>query len=256
MRNHLYVDGTDLATFGVYCSGQGTFSAPKREYTYYDVPGRDGSLLGVSTRLQNIEVSYECFIYTNFAENMRRLRSFLLSRLGYVRIEDTYDTTHFRLGVYEGELEPAVTMKNNAAQFTLTFNCRPERWLKSGETVVEFTSAKTFNNPTLFESKPFLRIYGYGNLHFGAPSTDGYFRGTAVIIDDTSTEYVDIDCETMNCYYGGTNLASYVGFQRVTDPGIYYNGADAPTLLVGETYVSKVENTITKVEITPRWWEV
>lgn len=263
MRNHIYVDGTDLATFGVYCSGQGTFSAPKREYTYYDVPGRDGSLLGVSTRLQNIEVSYDCFIYTNFDENIRNLRSFLLSRLGYVRIEDTYDTTHFRLGIYEGELEPAVTMKNNAAQFTLTFNCRPERWMKSGETVTTATpgSINGFENPTLFVAKPFLRVYGYGQ--FTLVTEDSTVRPSVykslmtVFIDDTSTEYVDIDCETMNCYYGDTNLASYVGFQDAATTNF---GVDAPTFGVGVTsmlsFATDVSPNLTKIEVTPRWWEV
>ena len=57
MRKHLYVDNVDLATYGVYISGQGTFGAGEREYAFYDVPSRDGALVGAQTRLANVSVS-------------------------------------------------------------------------------------------------------------------------------------------------------------------------------------------------------
>lgn len=254
MRKHLYVNGTDLATFGVYISGQGTFGAPNREYTFYEIPGRDGSVPGVNTRLRNIKVSYECFIFENFETNIRNLRSFLLAQKGYVRITDDYDTTHFRMGIYEGPFEPNVTETNNAAKFTLTFNCKPQRWLLSGETPVAKGAGNTVAlvNPTLFVAKPFIRVWGYGQVYCGVPA--GY-TSIAIEIDDTSTTYVDIDCETMNAYYQDTNLNSYVGF-KISGTSTY--GQDAPTLPPGTSnfglYISP--STITNFEITPRWWEV
>lgn len=134
MRNYLTIAGKDSRDFGVYISGQGTFSAPEKAYEFYSVPGRNGAILGNENRLENIEVSYECFIYTNFDQNIAEFRTFLLSLNGYQRLTDSYHSDEFRMAVYVGPFEPEVTAKNDAGAFTLTFNCKPQRWLVSGET--------------------------------------------------------------------------------------------------------------------------
>ena len=254
MRKHLYVDSVDLATYGVYISGQGTFGAGEREYTFYDVPSRDGALVGAQTRLANVSVSYECFIYTNFETNIRNLRSFLLSRVGYVKINDDYDTTHYRMGVYEGPFEPSVTTKNDAGQFTLTFNCQPQRWLTSGNTTVTINAGDGMNtligtNPSPFKSKPIIAVYGSGSFTL---------NGVRVTVDAISgVSSIKIDCDTMACTYvdgyGEHDAAYAVGF---TENGV--NDVDAPVLKTGENRINATNTyfTVTKIVITPRWWEV
>ena len=134
MRNYLTIAGKDSRDFGVYISGQGTFSAPEKAYEFYSVPGRNGAILGNDNRLENIEVSYNCFIYTDFKRNIEEFRTFLLSLDGYQRLTDTYNPDEYRMAVYVGPFEPEVTEKNNAGAFVLTFNCKPQRFLISGET--------------------------------------------------------------------------------------------------------------------------
>lgn len=255
MRKHLYVDSVDLATFGVYISGQGTFGAGEREYTFYDVPSRDGALVGAQTRLANVSVSYDCFIYTNFETNIRNLRSFLLSRVGYVKINDDYDTTHYRMGVYEGPFEPTVTTKNDAGQFTLTFNCQPQRWLTSGNTTVTINAGGGMSvligtNPSPFKSKPIIEVYGSGffTLNGVKVTVDAIANATSVVID----------CDTMACtytYQGRVYECSYaVGFTDIN--GV--NDVDAPVLVAGENRIDATSTyfTVTKIVVTPRWWEV
>lgn len=260
MRKHLYVDNTDLATFGVYCSGQGTFGAPEKEVTTYTVPGRDGLVLGVNERMENIRVVYPCFIYTNFAENMKNLRSFLLSRSGYVKINDDYDTTHFRMGFFEAGIDPDVTEKNNAGRFNLVFNCQPQRWLNSGETEVTKSNVGTTTssglqlvNPTLFTAKPLIVVTGNAGLLI---SGTGYGIRVDVEGNGTSTEITDytIDCETMQVYSGSTNMASKIGFYKSnTEVGV-----DAPVLVPGTTTIRKgtTNGSIQLLSVKPRWWEV
>lgn len=267
MRNTLTVDGVNLSTtYGVYISGGGTFSAPEKQIEWYQVPNRNGDVLGYSRRLLNIEVSYECFIYANFDENIAGLRSFLLSRSGLVRIEDTYNPEEYRLGVYAGPFEPTITQKLDAGSFTLTFVCQPQRWLKSGETVINLlptagVDGAIVTNPTLFTAKPFLRVYGYGRVDFWRYNP-AYRQH--ITIDNYTTlgyQYIDIDCDTMNAYSGNVNLSSYVG----VGTGDLLSGVDdMPTFTPGgathvKIYIPNVSgqtNNITKVEITPRWWEV
>ena len=88
MRNWLTFGGKDSRDFGVYISGQGTFTAPEKAYTFYAVPGRNGALIGNERRLENIQVSYECFIYSNFKQNVADFRTYLLSLDGYQELTD------------------------------------------------------------------------------------------------------------------------------------------------------------------------
>lgn len=245
MRKHLYVDNVDLATYGVYISGGGTFSAPEKEYTWYSVPSRNGDILGLNRRLLNIKVTYDCFIYTNFDTNIANLRNFLLSRDGFVRISDDYHTGEFRKGVYEGPFEPTITKKLDAGSFQLTFNCMPQRYLTSGETATTYTSFPVnVTNPTQFPAQPLFRIYGTGELAVGNVSI--------FISSSYPYSYVDVDCENMSAYYGSTNVPQYVGFLRT---GATLYGLDAPTLPSGVTAIRNL-GSITKLELTPRWWEV
>lgn len=250
MRNTLTVDGVDLSTtYGVYISGGGTFSAPRKAYNWYEVPARNGGVLGYERRLENIEVTYQCFIYANFDTNLSGLRNFLLSRNGLVTIADSYHPLEFRRGVYAGPFEPTVERSLDSGRFELTFICQPQRWLTSGETVITKSPGLSWpiDNPTAFNAKPLLRVYGYGTVDF-----DGYYTGTRIDIADYGLSYIDIDCESMNCYSGDTNLCEYVTFiYQATVAGV-----DAPVLHPGTNYVSLQGANVTSIEITPRWWEV
>ena len=138
MRNYFILGGKDSRDFGVYISGQGTFGAPSKAYNFYEIPGRNGALIGSEKRLDNIEVSYEAFIYDNFDANIAAFRSYLLSLDGYQRLTDSYHLDEFRMAAYVGPFEPTVERKNDAGSFVITFTCKPQRFLLSGETVYSF----------------------------------------------------------------------------------------------------------------------
>lgn len=139
MRNYFTFDGIDSRSFGVYISGQGTFKAPARSYDALEIPGRNGALLGIDSRLDNVELTYPAFIYSNFAENIAAFRAFLLSHKGYFKLKDSYHPDEFRLAYYPGPFEPDVTSANNAGSFDITFICKPQRYLESGQEVVELS---------------------------------------------------------------------------------------------------------------------
>ena len=244
MREHLTVDGKDLADFGVYISGDGTFSAPEKDYDWYDVPSRNGAVLGYERRLKNISVSYDCGIYTNFDTNISDLRNYLLSRNGLVRISDTYHTGEYRMGIYAGSFDPTVERTLDAGRFTLTFDCLPQRWLTTGETAITISGGGgTITNPTRFDAKPLVNVRGYGNLTI---------NGTSIVIDNYGGTDLTIDCETMNCYNGTGTQTEYVAFVK----NLIY-GVDAPVLSPGSnTITNSSTSTLTSVIITPRWWEV
>lgn len=135
MRNYITFDNKDLRDFGVYITGQGTFRAPARVYDAIPIPGRNGNLLGIEDRLENLEIVYPAFIFANFKTQVAALRAFLLSHKGYFKLRDTYHPNEYRLAYYKGPFDPDVMNNNGAGKFDLVFTCKPQRFLDSGDQV-------------------------------------------------------------------------------------------------------------------------
>ena len=236
MRQYLVYDGADSRDYGVYISGQGAFNAPLKAYEFLTVAGRNGALIGNEKRLENIEVTYPAFIYVNFRQAVAGWRNFLLSRNGYCRLIDSYNPSEYRLASYVGAFEVEATIKNDAGQFDLVFNCKPQRYLLSGEKTSTFTANGSIINPTLFPSQPLIRIYGTGTVGIG---------NNAITVTYAAGSYTDVDCEMMDAFYGATNCNRYVRIQN----------KDFPVLPSGETGIT-LGTGITRVEIVPRWFIV
>lgn len=213
MRNYLVFNGHDSRDYGVYISGEGTFSAPQKTVNFLAVPGKNGDLIGASSRFQNITVTYPAFIYSNFNENIRNFRSMLNSINGYAELTDSYHADEFRLAAYADEFEPKVQPKNDAGAFDIVFNCKPQRFLVSGKNSTTYTATSfTVTNPTLFPSKPILEVY--------VPSgNSGIFSiGSQSITVNNPGGTTIIDCEMQDCYYGSTNLNKFVTFSNYKFP--------------------------------------
>lgn len=233
MRNWLTFDGVSLKDFGVYINGNQTYNAPARDREIISVPGRNGDLVLDNGRYENAEVIYHAFIYRDFPVNVEGLRNLLLSRTGYKRLEDTYHPEEFRLGIYSGDFKADVVEWLEAGEFDLTFNCKPQRFLKRGEDVATFdnaSSGSTILNETMQTAKPLLRVYGAGQF---------WINQTAMTITAANT-YTDIDCDLMDAYKGTANRNQYVT-------------GNFPELVPGENTVT-LNSGITRIEITPRWW--
>ena len=163
----LTFDGQSSRNYGVYITGNAVFNAPERAVEMITIPGRNGAFALDQGRFENIEVSYPAGIFTDneadFAEAISDFRNFLCSRKGYVRLTDEYNPDEYRLAIYKSglEVDPALL---RAGEFTITFECKPQRFLTSGETAITVNSGDTLTNPTLFESSPLLEVEGYGAI--------------------------------------------------------------------------------------------
>lgn len=233
MRNYFTLDGVDSRTYGIYISGEGTYSAPPRAYNMIPIPGRNGDLVNSENRFSNGTYSYPAFISVNTASNVAAFRAWLMSLYGYKKLTDTYHPSEYRMVLFDGSFEPTVTALKDVASFDLSFNCKPQRFLTSGDTKTTKTANFSLTNPTLYESKPLLRVYGNGTLTIA---------GQTITIANAGT-YTDIDCELMDAYQGATSRNNNITLSDYKFP-VLKPGANAFTLGTG----------ITKVEVTPRWW--
>ena len=126
--------GRKSSDFGVWASGLAIFNTPAKKYEMIDVPGRNGALTIEDGSFENVELNFkDCFIPSNFAENFSAFKSFLYSQKGYQRLELSWLPNEYRLATFVDGIEPDVKNWDGKGKFDLTFNCKTQRFLKSGE---------------------------------------------------------------------------------------------------------------------------
>lgn len=159
--------GEYSADYGVYIQEPAVFDAPERDVEMITIPGRDGELAFDKGRFRNIEVTYHCTLPAksegDFITGVANFRNMLASKVGYQRLEDDINTTEYRQAAFISGLA-VNTVNIESGTFDVVFNCKPQRFLTSGETAVELQSGDTITNPTLFESRPMLEVDGYGGI--------------------------------------------------------------------------------------------
>ena len=168
---YLIYGNVNSSDYGIYISGEGTYDAPERAVEFVNVPGRNGAIALDQGRFDNIKVTYPAMVLEDDQEDFRdRLSAFrnaIISQKGYQRLEDSYHPDEYRMGVYCSGLNVKDLLTyHQGGNFELVFDCKPQRWLTSGETATAITSGGTLNNPTSFDAGPLLEIEGYGSIAF------------------------------------------------------------------------------------------
>lgn len=236
-QNYFIFDGVSTLDYGMLINGSGVFESPEPDLEYVQIPGRNGNLIYDNNRFENIDVSYSpVFAVRDFRARAKAFQAWLLSHRGYYRLEDSYQPDYFRMASVREAIEVQdIAWVNNAGALSVTFDCKPQLYLKSGETVTTLTASGSVTNPTAYTALPLLNVYGTGTLTVGSVS---------IVIESHSYTYAVIDCETQDCYYGANNLNPKITI------GDYF-----PTFPSGSTTIT-LGDGITKVEITPRWWTI
>lgn len=162
-------DGESSLNYGVYLTGEGVFNAPERAVEMVEIPGRNGNFVLDKGRFQNISITYKAGIVdyseADFATRVSNVRNWLCSKVGYCRLEDDYNPNEYRMAAFVSGIE--VDHDDlQTGEFEITFDCKPQRWLTSGETAVTVADGGTLDNPTLFEAEPLLAVEGYGTIGF------------------------------------------------------------------------------------------
>ena len=117
----------------------------------------------------------------------------------------------------------------------MTFNCNPYKYSFAGqETVSADASELTITNPTAFESRPYMKIYGSGTVVIMIQP-----QGRGMMISDLD-EYIEIDSELMNCFKGTVLKNDTV------------KGAEFPVFKPGVCTIN-CTGDVSRIEVIPRW---
>lgn len=171
MQHSIIFGGVDSADFDLYIGGEGTFNAPKRAVDLVEVPGRNGAVAIDQGYFENIELSYTAINQEadldTFSQKLGEFRNAICSKRGYQRLTDTFHPNEYRMALFVDKMDIKPIDYATASKFEITFNCKPQRFLTSGEDPVSVSSGDSIVNPTLFEAQPILSLQGYGGLTIG-----------------------------------------------------------------------------------------
>lgn len=234
MLDYLTYNSVSSADYHVYLSGTGTFDLPVRDISRVEIPGRNGDLFIDNGRYQNLQVEYPAIIMENFEENKREMAWAFSQRADYRRLEDTFLPDYFRMARFTGISKSKTNYLHDAGSFIMTFDCKPQLYLKEGEQPVTISGTDTLENPTIEEALPLIRITGTGAFSIN----DDVFE----LLENTSV--VIVDSEAREVYEGTINR---------NDDFVRYNN-ELPKLYAGENTII-CDNGIS-LEITPRWWTI
>lgn len=267
LLNKVIFDDIDSSNYGVYIAGDGAYNAPARRGEMVTVPGRNGSLFFEEDDFENIEVTYPAFMAgtdeASFRDTLRNYRSALSSKKTYCRIEDTYHPDEFRLGVFHSGFETEPKHYTTAGDFNLVFDCKPQRFLLSGETGVTFLSNGSITNPTPFTARPLIKVTGNGTASIGD------YQFTVAGSDQTfwlDSELMEAYIPAGDVYYftdeQNTIMTDELGFDIEFADGlvtpanmlkfITFKNHEFPLIEPGTQRVELSGGIV--IEIVPRWW--
>ena len=244
MNGYYIFDNVDTRNYGVIILGGDTFGAPERDVEVVTVPGRNGALTLDNGRYNNLTMKYKGVMRGNFASAFDTFKSAMLSKLGYLVLEDSYHTGGFRLARFTGGFKPETGVNNKSGAFEIEFDCYPQFYLSNGQSYSTVTSGATFSNPTAFPCKPLIQMSFSSTPRSGTVTVGG--KTITVTAADASPIY--IDCELQHAWYESSNV------KYSQDSKITLTSGDFPELPAGNSVISYTGAS--QVKIMPRWWRL
>lgn len=228
----------DSSFYDIQVESPPEYIMPERDYEVIHIPGRSGDIVIDKKSYKNVPRKYKIAVgsYTEaYDTQVQGISEWLHSASGYARLEDTYDPDVYRMAMYSEENEIS-NILNQAGRTTITFNCKPQRFLKAGEDVIKITAPGTIQNKTYQTALPIIDVKGTGAGVLtinGNPITIKSIAGNITI----NSEIKDIYSYTIN---SNDQVTLSKGF---------------PILTPGDNTI-EFSGGITSVEVIPKWWIV
>lgn len=250
-------NGISTVDAGVVIQTPPVYEFPTKRYDVIQIQGKNGDIIVDKNSFNNVNREYNLasVIKQNdsFISNVRVLVDWLSSVSGYARLEDSYEPDYFRLAMYRsgGQLP---NFYDKATAMIVKFECKPQRFLKTGEIQEEFkrsthaeASFHKIENPTGYLALPEITIYdGIASIEIRSGEDVNNPDKTSIIeiTDNTILEKIVIDSDIQDVY---TETAFINNKSKITNsfPKLYPG-----TNWIKITYLSNNSRVLLK----PRWW--
>lgn len=268
MTGTITFNGKPSTDFGIIVEQYPELTRGTRRGDAYQIAGRNGSYVYEDGTYNNYEQQYSISIpetaddvssapYLKTAE----VAAWLLGSRGYCKLEDSFEPDCFRMARFSGPLN-ITQLIDRYGTAPISFECQPERYLKTGETAVTALEgvhalesvSYTLTNPTTFTARPLIKVTGYGGIQFSVTPDGETSVAIRCSVGSTRTTFI-IDCDSYSVTYeDGTDASSVMTF---VDTQGY---PSFPRLDPGDNIVANIPYNgggyIEKLEIVPRWWKL
>lgn len=210
---------------------------PVRKMTVTQIAGTNREIVEMEDAWECYDQTYSMYVGDGTEDSIQEALANVAEKLfktGWQTLIDGYEPDIFRLAYYAGGFE-SDNRYTRLGKFDISFRCRPERFLMSGNTPVSVASGGMITNPTENNAKPFIHITGSGN-------------GTLTIQGQTITiksmvDYLNIDCDRMDVY------------RQASENRNSLMEGEFPVLYAGNNMIT-FTGGITGVSITPRFFVI
>lgn len=245
---------------------------PAKRYDKYSVRGRNGDIFIPQGSYDNYVQPYDLFLYTtekgdDLNELAQAISDWLYEPTGYAKLVDDHEGDYFRLAYFTGpfSVENSLTVFGSA---TVSFNCRPERFLETGDIERVVTNNLltngwyTLKNPTNQIAKPLIEIElnepentsaVYNGVKIQIEHGVGILSWTYMRQDQATNLIVDSDAMKWktSVQYAGKNVTGPLempllkpGESKIRVVGLNSNGTEVAS------------NQYPKWTIKTRWWKL
>lgn len=235
LNETFYLDGVDARSAGIRLQAPIEFSEAVPVVEAQTIPGRNGDLIFYTGSYENRSGSAFCFCLQKDVEKaISSAGRFLMGKKWYRRLETSDDPDHYWLARVENS--PRIEQRLRLlAPFEIGFDCKPQRFVKSGENAIVFTKNGSLLNQYAQVALPFITIYGQGAGRITI--------GDCVVEVKALDGALYLDSDTQNAYNDNGNQ------------NLNINAPVFPVLGDGEILIA-FSGGIERVEIIPRWWEL
>ena len=242
---NLIFNGISAEDLGLVIQSPPAYTFPAKDLSTTHVPGRNGDLILDNYCYNNVDRVYSIASVfrpgTGFIANSEKIIKWLTSPTGYCRLEDSYDPLVYRMASYaaSGSLS---NYYDQATSLSITFNCKPQRYLKSGEKQVNYSGSEiTIDNPTTETALPIITVSGIPQaadndlLLMTVSNVDSGTVYSSITIsklpDDEAA--ITLDSEEQLAYYENQN-----GEKKDRNAYLNFNGTDFPKFAAGMSKIS------------------
>lgn len=217
--------------------------APSKARDVTDIPYKNGGVIIDKGYYNNVSHSYSVIINSDSVDStknaVRELKHSLLADEGYLRLEDSWNDDEYYLAFADGEIDFKFTPDRRMAKAVISFNRKPQRFLKSGDTAITITSSNYTLKNEYMPSRPLIRAYPSSTTASSSIIINGYSAN----IGYTSAAYIDIDYESGQAI---SSTGTYIGYTG--------SGNQLRELVTGNNTI-RLSN-LSKIELKPRWWRL
>lgn len=225
-------NGKSSREFNIRVEKCPNYGVPNRVIETISVMGRNGDLIVDTGAYSNVDQTYSIYFNaksSSFQDASHNVALWLNGTRGYCRLEDSYDPDVYRMANMSVYHEYKNFM-NYMGRADVTFNCKPQRFLKAGENEIALTSGEDINNAWM-PCYPIFKLRGSGTLTV---------NGNSIAISNNLNKTITIDCETQNAYTGTENRNSDISVS-----------GEFPFLVSG---INEVTFNNASCTMIPRWW--